>query len=77
MNSFSELTVAVLGGGSSSEREVSLRSAQAVSAALVESGYKVMQIDPAEITQEELLSQLQRCDVVFPVLHGVGWKAKH
>lgn len=62
------LHVVVLMGGWSAEREVSLNSGKAVSAALVELGYKVTNIDmhPEVGTQ---LSQLKP-DVVFNALHG-------
>jgi D-alanine-D-alanine ligase len=78
--------VAVLGGGRSSEHDVSLRSAAAVVAALHEAGH-----DPVAITIDRAgvwtdvagalgatpadslaagLGLLASCDVVFPVLHG-------
>lgn len=41
------LHVAVLGGGASAEREVSLRSARAVSRALLEAGHRVTAVDLA------------------------------
>lgn len=40
------MNVVVLGGGDSPERDVSLRSAQAVSAALRQAGYQVLELDP-------------------------------
>ncbi|HSH18699.1 MAG TPA: D-alanine--D-alanine ligase [Candidatus Saccharimonadales bacterium] len=66
------ITVALLSGGSSSEREVSLRSGQAVQTALETAGYTVRAVDPAPLHSEELLAALEGCDVVFPVLHGAG-----
>ncbi len=59
--------VIVLSGGTSNEREVSLRSGKAVAEALKTSGYDVQVLD-SNCTDEELKSG----DVVFPVLHGVG-----
>jgi D-alanine-D-alanine ligase len=64
--------VAVLAGGTSDEREVSLRSAQSVVAALKEAEYDVVQADPAENDEKELLRIVQDADVVFPVVHGKG-----
>lgn len=64
--------VGVLGGGASAEREVSLRSAAAVTAALQTAGFGVQQFDPSKYRDASLLDALQGCDVVFPVLHGMG-----
>lgn len=60
--------IAVLSGGCSAEREISLRSGAAVSAALSERGHTVIEIDP----QSEELSRRQwhGVDVVFIALHG-------
>ena len=60
--------VAVLKGGWSAEREVSLVSGAAVEHALAESGYRVTGID---LTRElpQVLSEV-RPDVVFNALHG-------
>jgi D-alanine-D-alanine ligase len=63
--------VIVLAGGTSDEREVSLRSGKAVAAALEKGGYKVTLSDPAD-GLNVMLPQLQKADVVFPVLHGAG-----
>lgn len=59
--------VAVLMGGVSSEREVSLRSGAAVAAALRNGGYRVTEIDlqTCEVTQE-----MRDADVVYSLLHG-------
>jgi D-alanine-D-alanine ligase len=65
-------TVAVLAGGASDEREISLRSAVAVVRALKEAGYEVIEADPAHIDKSELLRRIKKVDVVFPVLHGIG-----
>lgn len=62
------VTVNVVCGGSSAEREVSLRSGAAVVQALADAGYKVRSLDLATSSMEEIVA----CDVVFPVLHGAG-----
>jgi len=59
--------VAVLKGGSSSEREVSLKSGAAISKALRNAGYTVDEID---IKTCELPEAVLNADVVFPALHG-------
>lgn len=61
----------VLSGGTSSEREISLRSGQAVIEALKSKGYQVDSADTAN-GLDVLLSRMQSADVVFPALHGVG-----
>jgi D-alanine-D-alanine ligase len=61
--------VVVLAGGISDEREVSLRSGAAVTAALKEVGYVVSQLDPGSPT-EDYETEIQSSDVVFPALHG-------
>lgn len=60
--------IAVLLGGMSAEREVSLTSGAAVSKALKELGYEVTEVD----AQSDLAQQLAtiRPDVVFNALHG-------
>lgn len=63
-------TVVVLGGGSSPEREVSLRSAQAVTDAARAAGFSVAQHDPAH--GQDFLQGLDPESVVLPMLHGVG-----
>ncbi len=62
--------VAVVMGGSSAEREVSLKSGRAVLSALLEAGVDAVGIDAAN----DLIGQLQRqgIDRVFNVLHGRG-----
>ncbi len=59
--------VAVLMGGPSSEREVSLRSGRAIARALADAGYRVRAV---EIDDERLPAEVFDCDVVFPALHG-------
>lgn len=60
-------SVTVLAGGSSKEREVSLRSGAAVADALRKKGYKVTLADP-----RDGLDGIGKPDVVFPALHGAG-----
>ncbi|HSX27168.1 MAG TPA: D-alanine--D-alanine ligase [Patescibacteria group bacterium] len=61
------MKVIVLGGGTSPEREVSLRSAAAVSKALKQAGAEVVDIDPKNGL--EILDR-QKDVIVFPILHG-------
>jgi len=58
--------VAVLLGGKSGEREVSLKSGNAVLAALIRQGVDAVAFDPAT----EALSELSQFDRVFISLHG-------
>ncbi len=60
--------VAVLLGGTSGEREVSLKSGAAVLAALKRQGVDAQAFDPAERN----LSELAQFDRVFNALHGRG-----
>ncbi len=62
--------VAVLHGGLSAEREISLRSGQAVHAALVRLGVNCQLIDVQDNIIEQL--QSQKFDKVFIALHGAG-----
>lgn len=66
----SQLTIAVLYGGNSAERAVSLQSGQAVAQGLEQAGHKVSLID----TQAPYISQLmtQPFDLAFIALHGRG-----
>lgn len=63
-------TVAVLMGGWSSEREVSLVSGAAVARALGEAGYVVTTIDVQRDPADLLARLTPRPDVVFNALHG-------
>lgn len=64
----SSLRVAVLAGGSSPEREVSLRSGAAVAKALAGAGHEVERIDPA---QRDLIDiAWDHFDACFIALHG-------
>lgn len=60
--------VAVLLGGPSSERDVSLRSGAACAAALRRKGYNVVEIDVGWDLSSRLVDE--RVDVAFNILHG-------
>ncbi|TWU09155.1 D-alanine--D-alanine ligase Ddl [Symmachiella macrocystis] len=62
------LTVAVLEGGESSERSISLESGAAVRAALAERGHKVIAIDPSEVDLSTY--DWSGIDTAFIALHG-------
>ena len=62
--------VAVMLGGLSSEREVSLLTGQAVLAALLKKGVDAHAVDPKDIELSSLLDQ--RFDRVWIALHGPG-----
>lgn len=57
----------ILGGGDSPEREVSLRSAKAVTAAARQAGFEVSEADP--IDGLEILNTTPN-SIIFPILHG-------
>ncbi len=60
--------VAVLAGGTSAERDVSLASGEAIYSALQASGINVVKIDPAANLYDSLTSH--KVDRVFIALHG-------
>ena len=62
--------VAILSGGWSNEREVSLITGAAVEGALIESGYRVKLIDVGKDVSSLLTSLDPKPDVVFNALHG-------
>jgi D-alanine-D-alanine ligase len=62
--------VAVLHGGRSSEREISLKTGAAVHAALVERGVDATPIDPAHVSVSQLADG--HFDRAFIALHGPG-----
>ncbi len=62
--------IGVLAGGWSAEREVSLRTGQAVLQALTASGYRAIMIDPDRQLPRQLLDA--GIDVAFIALHGQG-----
>ena len=63
------MRVAVLAGGPSLEREVSLRSGHRVRAALASRGHDTVVVDPAEVPLAATL-EAERFDVCFIALHG-------
>lgn len=63
------MRVALLAGGISSEREVSLKGAKAVHQALVELGHRVEFFDPA-YDLPRLAQKAKEFDVAFLVVHG-------
>ena len=65
------MKILVLGGGTSPEREVSLRSAAAVAQALVELGHEVVNADPAD-GREVVMAAAKGCALALPILHGAG-----
>ncbi len=65
-------TIAVLMGGWSLEREVSLTSGKAVSASLKAKGYTVKEIDVSKDLNALIKALSPRPDVVFNALHGTG-----
>ena len=75
------MRVAVIGGGISSEHEVSLRSAASVSAGLREAGHETVEVTIAKDGRWSVGGKqvsfapgggLLGADVAFPVLHGPG-----
>ncbi len=75
------MRVAVLGGGTSSEHEVSLRSAASVAGGLRAAGHETVEVtigrDGRWSAEDEEVrfapaTGLLGCDVAFPVLHGPG-----
>lgn len=65
------MKILVIGGGISSEREVSLRSSISVAESLKASGHIVTYYD-WDGTSQWLADNASAHDVVFPVLHGQG-----
>ncbi|WP_344292996.1 D-alanine--D-alanine ligase [Agromyces neolithicus] len=68
MSESNALSVVVLAGGISHERDVSLRSGRRVADALTAAGHRVVLRDPDASLLPFLASE--RPDVVFPALHG-------
>ena len=64
----SSLRVAVLAGGDSDEREISLKSGMAVADALAQYGHRVMHLDPAIVELSGI--DWSQFDVAFVALHG-------
>jgi D-alanine-D-alanine ligase len=65
-------TVAVVMGGWSPEREVSLSSGRECAKALVDRGYKVRPIDVGRDLPKLMQALEPRPDIIFNALHGVG-----
>ena len=65
------LRIVVLCGGSSSEREISLRSGAMVAKTLLDAGHRVTKLDPAKHIKK-LVDQAKKFDVAFLALHGAG-----
>lgn len=61
------MRVVVLGGGNSPERNVSLKSAKAVTSAIDELGIDNIFLDPIDLS---VLDSIKPDDIVFPILHG-------
>jgi D-alanine-D-alanine ligase len=70
--------IAVLYGGTSAEREVSLQSGAAVLQALLEQGFNAVGIDAeGEQLKAELINQkIDRCVIMFHGLYGEGGKVQ-
>lgn len=62
--------IAVLYGGNSAEREVSLNSGQAIANGLIQAGFNVTLVDTKTVLLAELLTD--KIDRVFIALHGRG-----
>lgn len=65
-----KLRIAVLMGGDSREREISLETGGAVVAALTGAGHEVDARVIASVSEVMVMSDLACFDVVFPALHG-------
>jgi D-alanine-D-alanine ligase len=62
-----KISVAILGGGDSNEREISLKTARQVAAALSPEKYSVLFID---VSKNNWIVRVKKTDVVFIALHG-------
>ena len=63
------MKVSVLMGGTSAERDVSLRTGKAIEKACLELGYETMSVD-FKGDYNSILSDLKHSDIVFNALHG-------
>ena len=63
------MKIGVLNGGSSEERDVSLKSGKAIISACEELGHNVISIDPKDGI-DSLIDNLKGLDLVFNGLHG-------
>jgi len=67
----SKINIALLSGGISGEREISLRTGQEIYNALDKNKYKVYQYDPKTDLKQFFIDALKKkFDLVFPALHG-------
>lgn len=66
-----EYKVALLAGGTSGEREISLKSGEGAQGALIEAGFDVTMIDPADKSDLKRLID-EHFDVAFLCTHGKG-----
>ncbi len=64
------MKITVLMGGNSPEREISLRTGEAVARGLEESGHDVQLVDIDSVAAVLNMPELKDADVVFPALHG-------
>ena len=64
------MRIAVLMGGDSPEREVSLASGRAVAAGLEKAGHEVLALEIANVAAVITMAELREVDLVFPALHG-------
>lgn len=64
------MIIAVLMGGNSPEREISLLSGQAVAKGLRAVGHEVREVDIPNVAAVMNLPELAGVDLVFPALHG-------
>lgn len=62
--------ITVLMGGDSPERDISLKSGQAVARGLREAGHEVTEVDLPAVEKVLEMPELRQADVVFPALHG-------
>ncbi|MFN9720822.1 MAG: D-alanine--D-alanine ligase [Planctomycetota bacterium] len=63
------MRIAVLLGGNSAERDVSLESGRNVAEALQHRGHKIVRLDPSLERLDSLRGQV---DAILPMLHGTG-----
>lgn len=66
----SPLSSAVICGGTSSEKEISLRSGTTIRNGLIEAGWNVVLFDIRESDVPSLIDELRKFDVVFIGFHG-------
>lgn len=64
------MKILVVGGGHSAEREVSLRSSDAVIRAARKAGFHVEFADPK--TDKNFIDDISSDTIVFPMIHGMG-----